>query len=161
MTAVECFVGYIVFDGWIMNVDRHHENWGMLADSNDRLAPSYDHASALGRLLNDERRTKILEGEVYRLDLEKYISRSKASGAIYPLEGEKSVAPWKLVGDLSKMGYADEAHEWLAKILAVTDAQLDECFSRFPKGWISPPAARFAKAVLQKSRQLMKREIDQ
>lgn len=47
---------YIVFDALIGNTDRHHENWGFRfrpANPADRfswtVAPSYDHASSLGR----------------------------------------------------------------------------------------------------------------
>lgn len=42
----------------IGNVDRHHENWGILRKRVDgewygRLAPTFDHASSLGRELVD------------------------------------------------------------------------------------------------------------
>ena len=49
---------YFVFDAVIGNVDRHHENWGILCKLVDgrmrgRLAPTFDHASSLGRELVD------------------------------------------------------------------------------------------------------------
>ena len=146
MSAAECFVGYIVFDGWIMNVDRHHENWGMLADSIDRLAPSYDHASCLGRLLADDRRTSILEGRE-RLTVEKFVSRSNASGAIYPVAGDKSVPPWKLVADLAKLGYRKAVMDWLERIERVTaesiqQSQSNRCLTDFRQvGYPSRPLA--------------------
>lgn len=59
-TAVDVFVGYLLLDAWIGNGDRHHENWGIVrikTDSNpeetEYLAPTYDHASSLGRELSD------------------------------------------------------------------------------------------------------------
>ena len=158
MSAVECFVGYIVFDGWIANVDRHHENWGMLADSIDRIAPSYDHASSLGRLLSDEKRTRILEGRD-RLDVINFLTRGKASGAIYPVAGEKSVPPWKLVTDLSQMGYATVVNNWLRKIQEVTPTQLGLMFSAFGPDWLSEPARRFATEILKTTPQLMQRAM--
>jgi hypothetical protein len=53
-TAADWFLGYLMLDAFIGNTDRHHENWAVLerADRAGRhasLAPSYDHASSLGR----------------------------------------------------------------------------------------------------------------
>lgn len=50
--------GYLVLDALICNVDRHHENWGILRKITPdgwrgKLAPSFDHASSLGRELKD------------------------------------------------------------------------------------------------------------
>lgn len=62
---------YFVLDALIGNTDRHHENWGFLMrftemedgvfDVHLKVAPSFDHASSLGRELQDERRTRILD----------------------------------------------------------------------------------------------------
>lgn len=56
---------YLVLDALIGNTDRHHENWGILCnraggDLGISLAPSYDHASALGRELMDQHRIRLL-----------------------------------------------------------------------------------------------------
>ncbi|HET9177409.1 MAG TPA: HipA domain-containing protein, partial [Terriglobia bacterium] len=52
------FAGYLVFDALIGNTDRHHENWGVLIKQVGNqwagiLAPTFDHASSLGRELGD------------------------------------------------------------------------------------------------------------
>lgn len=64
-TAVDVFAGYLLLDAWIGNGDRHHENWGVISkkvmpDATETiyLAPTYDHASSLGRELSDEKREK-------------------------------------------------------------------------------------------------------
>jgi hypothetical protein len=42
------FAGYLVFDAWIANTDRHAVNWAMLdREEARRLAASFDHGSAL------------------------------------------------------------------------------------------------------------------
>lgn len=58
---------YMVLDALVGNTDRHHENWGLLLQVRTdtravalSVAPSYDHASSLGRELLDERRTELL-----------------------------------------------------------------------------------------------------
>ena len=54
LMGFDVFVGYLMFDAWIGNTDRHHENWAV----NERvdaqrnlvhlLAPTFDHATSLG-----------------------------------------------------------------------------------------------------------------
>jgi hypothetical protein len=49
--AIDVFVGYLMFDAWIANQDRHNQNWGLVRGFGDNihLAPSYDHGSSMGR----------------------------------------------------------------------------------------------------------------
>ena len=56
---------YAVLDALIGNTDRHHENWGLLRRREGGVlkgfvAPSFDHATSLGRELLDERRDRFL-----------------------------------------------------------------------------------------------------
>jgi hypothetical protein len=49
-----CFAYYVVLDALMGNTDRHHENWGISRrregeNWKGRLAPTFDHASSLGR----------------------------------------------------------------------------------------------------------------
>lgn len=47
-SAMAVFVGYLVFDVWVANTDRHAENWAVLdRGTSRRLAESFDHGSAL------------------------------------------------------------------------------------------------------------------
>ena len=54
----DMFVGYLMFDALIGNTDRHHENWGVTTGHGQpqALAPTYDHASSMGRELSDAKR---------------------------------------------------------------------------------------------------------
>lgn len=46
--AEEVFAGYLVFDAWIANTDRHALNWAVMSrEGTQRLAASFDHGSAL------------------------------------------------------------------------------------------------------------------
>lgn len=63
--AFDVFVGYLVFDAWIANTDRHAFNWAvLLSPEGDRLAPSFDHGSALGSGLEDASRARWLSQDV-------------------------------------------------------------------------------------------------
>ncbi len=75
--------GYIVLDALICNTDRHHDNWGLLrwisrGKTMHSIAPSFDHASSLGRELRDEKRKRIL---LERDGIERYVLRGR--GGIY------------------------------------------------------------------------------
>ena len=51
------FAGFLVFDAWIANTDRHAENWAVLTckrNGRRTLAASFDHGSALASGSQDE-----------------------------------------------------------------------------------------------------------
>ena len=62
MSGFDVFVGYLVFDAWIANTDRHAINWGVLIRNDDGspfLAPSFDHGSALASGAQDAHLARI------------------------------------------------------------------------------------------------------
>jgi hypothetical protein len=69
-TAFDVFAGFILFDAWIANRDRHDNNWSILlprimSGPAMRLCGSYDHGSSLGFNLTDaERLRRLAEGTV-------------------------------------------------------------------------------------------------
>jgi hypothetical protein len=65
--AIDVFVGYLMFDAWIGNQDRHHENWSLLVapDRGIHLAPTYDHASSLASLYSPAPRKRLMEVTMY------------------------------------------------------------------------------------------------
>ena len=82
---------YAILDGLIGNTDRHHENW-MLKLERKRgqvwvsAAPSYDHASSLGRELNDKARQRMLREN----GVSRYLRRGR--GGVYD-DGTRQRAP--------------------------------------------------------------------
>lgn len=159
-SAVDVFVSYLVLDAWIANVDRHHENWAIIRDStNDRIAPTYDHASSLGRLLDDDKRTRVLKG-CDRLTVRKFLTRSKSGGAIYPQQSNEQVPPYRLLSDVLDLGCGSQVEDWLGAVQSTSDREVDRIFSRFPNGWISEPAVDFAKAILETTETLMEEILE-
>lgn len=144
------FAGYLVFDALIGNTDRHHENWAVLkreaGPTDHRLAPSFDHASSLGREMRDERRILLLT--------EKRVSDylQKGWGAIY-LEalGKTAVSPLELVNRLAaKM--PEFFGPWLKRVEDVTDQQILCIVERMPAGWMSAAQREFAVALTCEAR---------
>lgn len=89
LSAWEVFVGYLVLDALVGNVDRHQENWAAIAvGSSRRLAATFDHASCLGFQLDDEQRLERLETADGNRTPEGYAerARSRFEGGPSPLE---------------------------------------------------------------------------
>lgn len=76
---------YMILDALIGNTDRHHENWGLVLFQEGSpaeitqlaLAPSFDHASSLGRELSDARRIELATND----QVGRYVRRGR--GGIY------------------------------------------------------------------------------
>lgn len=92
---------YLILDALICNVDRHHENWGIVRKRKGdgwlgRLAPSFDHASSLGRELNDTDSKQNRERYLRELGVGKYVERGRSP--IFVTGDEKhGLAPMALV----------------------------------------------------------------
>jgi hypothetical protein len=144
------FAGYLVFDALIGNTDRHHENWALLkreaGPTDHRLAPSFDHASSLGREMRDERRVFLLKEK----RIQDYLR--KGWGAIY-LEalGKSAVSPLELVNRLA-VQMPDFFRPWLNRVENVTDERIICIVERFPAGWISTAQREFAVALMCEAR---------
>lgn len=145
-TAVDVFVGYLLLDAWIGNGDRHHENWGLIrkkmmpaATETIYLAPTYDHASSLGRELSDENRRK--------RSVEAYAN--KCSSAFY-----RSVEDTKPLKTFDVFTYVAHHHPktadvWMERLSSISRAKILEIFTRIPSKRISPIAIDFAQKILE------------
>ena len=108
--------GFIVLDALICNTDRHHDNWAFLRGPGPKgktvhsIAPSFDHASSLGRELRDDRRKLMLAQNA----VERYAL--KGHGAIYWQENdEKGENPLLLAIKAAGM-YPNYFKPWLARV---------------------------------------------
>lgn len=145
--------GYMVLDALIGNTDRHHENWGLRLHSpvaqQARLlsaAPSFDHASSLGRELLDARRSELLaNGHV-----ERYISKGR--GGIFrdpnQAHGEN---PLRLV-QVAARAYPTYFQPAIERVAALNQQVLHEILERLPPERTAEPAKRFAEAMVLSAR---------
>lgn len=104
-SGYEVFIGYLILDALIGNTDRHHDNWGVLVTSEDgkfryHLAPTFDHASSLGRELSREASLRRLETADPRGSVEAYAAncakstRVSMSFALQPLPNKYRLLKW-------------------------------------------------------------------
>ncbi len=143
------FAGYFVLDALIINVDRHHDNWGLLREEKPGnawahvLAPSFDHASALGREMQDVRREKILADK----KVPEYVLRG--TGAIYLNEQQaKGENPLLLVEGIYHQ-YESWLRPWIEKIKALEEGQFQRILNNVPDTLMSKTAKLFAKEMIK------------
>ena len=138
---------YLVLDALIGNTDRHHENWGILRRHVDGkwkgfVAPSFDHASSLGRELQDVKRDMFLaENRIASY-------AKKGHGAIYWSEDSKrGPSPLGLVRQAVDT-YPDIFLPVKRKLNKLNVKALEESVNRIPDGWMTSSARKFAIALL-------------
>lgn len=150
-TALDLFLGYLMFDALIGNTDRHHENWGVIvrkehSEPHVELAPTFDHASSLGRELEETRRESLLAGNNYRANVSTYAQR--ASSAIYLHAGDdKPLSTLVAFVELTK--YTPNARNiWLDKLRDITEDSFKDCISRIPESILSRQSGEFVYQLL-------------
>jgi len=142
---------YLVLDAVIGNTDRHHENWGLLRKRvGDRwtgfIAPSFDHASSLGREMLDDgagrsRRRLLEEGNVGR-----YVE--KAHGGIFWQPSDKrGLSPLELVRR-AVVDHRDIFLPALERVKKLDMPKLAALLDRIPERCMSATSREFALALL-------------
>ena len=138
---------YAIFDGLIGNTDRHHENWMLKRERNRgrvwvSVAPSYDHASSLGRELTDEARRRML----HENGVSRYLRRGR--GGVYD-DGtrQRAPSPLELAKSLCKQWPAYTG-ETLDAIAVVRDDDFRTIVDMVPSEFMSATAKEFAYRAL-------------
>lgn len=147
-TAIDIFMGYLLLDAWIGNSDRHHENWAFINYAGkDYLAPTYDHASSLGRNESDERREKRLTTKDKGFSVEAYAHKCKS--CLYANVGDRkpltTLDAFREAVQLNKTA----ANIWLDNLSKVSIDDTLELFGRIPDDRISSTAIKFAQKILE------------
>jgi hypothetical protein len=154
LDGLEVFAGYLVLDALVSHSDRHHQNWAVIGkyDQNRdehtvEIAPTYDHASSLGRELTDEKRELYLSMEN---GIKTYADRCRSG--IYWLESDhKACHPIRLVSLAAGEDPISHIH-WLRTVAALHVEDIRHIFASFPDGWISDSAARFAIELIEQNK---------
>ena len=155
---MEDLASYALLDGLIGNTDRHHENW-MVAYVEDAgniemyVAPSFDHASSLGRELLDERREQILSSDGV-LD---YLKKGK--GGVF-VDYSRRHAPSPLrVAQLLCRWKPELGRKWSERLNSVHETELRSVIDRVPHEFMSDTAKEFAYQVVVTSKSELLRSI--
>lgn len=155
VTAVDWFMGYLMLDALLGNTDRHHENWAVLErwglqDRRIELAPSYDHASSLGRELTDGDRTARLTGKDLRRTVVAYAAKTRSALYRSP-EEPRPLSPIDALREAMPRSRR-AALRWLERLAHLSEADLTALVYRVPLERMTEPARRFAITLMATNR---------
>lgn len=147
-TPIDTFIGYLLLDAWIGNSDRHHENWALIdLEGKSYLAPTYDHASSLGRNEPNEQRKKRLKTRDAGFSVEAYANKCKS--CLYAKVGHKQpLKTFEAFCEAAKL-YPKAANIWLDSLAKISANNTLEFFDRVPSDRISSTAIEFAQKILE------------
>ena len=145
------FAEYLVLDGLIGNTDRHHENWGILRKWEGNrwavtLAPTFDHASSLGRELVDTSEGKCRERVLREARIGTYAE--KARGAIFWDHGDRrGLSPLELIRRATVV-MPELLDAALGRLERLDQRTVEAIVERVPADWMTPLAREFAAELI-------------
>lgn len=144
---------YAVLDGLISNVDRHHENWGLIYSESTRtysLSPSYDHASSLGRNLTDDQRNARLNSGGGAGGLPAYLANR--AGRVFVDPTRKRGPSPLLLAQLICLWRPDLVRPTLKRLADTPVRDFRSAIYRAPPEIMSRTAKKFAYQMVDKAR---------
>lgn len=147
--AIGVFAGYLLLDALVCNQDRHHENWGLIIipEQGITLAPTFDHASSLGRNETDETRIKRLNTKDSGYSIERYVAKAR-SGFFDNKSSKKAMTTMDAFSECAKANVT-ASHYWLDRLYALKDSDFSDILNQVPDDFISLEAREFANAMLR------------
>ena len=147
--AAGVFVGYLLLDTLVSNQDRHHENWGLILipDQGVFFAPTFDHASSLGRNETDASRIERLTTKDKRRSVEAYVERARSAFFATPTSA-KPLKTLEAFHEAAKIRPA-AADYWRERLAAIDPTQYRDILDEVPDSEISQPARDFACRMLE------------
>lgn len=152
------FLGYLMLDALVGNQDRHDENWGLILmpDGRVTLAPTFDHASSLGRNERDAERIERLTTNDKGRSVEHYVERARS--ALYGRIGEKSLTTLEAFSEAARLPEVRETKGyWLSQLAGTRIADFRLILDNIPPTEISVPAKDFAVRMLEINRERLLR----
>ncbi|MGC0326263.1 hypothetical protein ABIG06_006892 [Bradyrhizobium sp. USDA 326] len=152
LTAADMFIGYLVFDVLVSNTDRHHENWGVVVDYSDQynptysLAPTFDHASSLGRNESDAARKRRLNTRDARDTVEAYAARARSAFYGHPSH-DQVLRQTEVLEALIRVAPQATRH-WATILSSIPSKVFEDIFARIDPRLITGEAIEFALRML-------------
>lgn len=151
-TAADVFVSYLMLDALVSNQDRHHENWGLVVSPGPivNMAPTFDHASSLGRNELDAVRLRRLSTKDRGDTVDAYVSR--ANSAFYPLKAPRPLSCLAAFQEAARFAPRAAVNYWLGRLEATTRENYEQILNAVPDSEITQPARDFALKMLEVNR---------
>jgi hypothetical protein len=156
--AYGVFAGYLMLDAWIGNTDRHHENWGVLRPRESAiqtliLAPSFDHASSLGRELTDTARVHKHGDPRHGPHVERYARRARSG--LYASDGSRRILSPREAFLEATQSRPNAGQAWLDRLGGLDPDLVPTIVERIPESRMSSTAKAFTCALLAYNAKLL------
>lgn len=147
--AASLFAGYLMVDALISNQDRHHENWGLVfvPDQGVFFAPTFDHASSLGRNETDRVRIEMLATCDKGRSVEAYVQRAVSALYVSPASS-RPLGTLEAFAEAAKIR-PDAASYWMGRLANIHLEEFRAILAEVPDTEISAPARDFACRMLE------------
>lgn len=148
--AYEYFCSYLMLDALIGNTDRHHENWGIIlgTDGNRYLAPTFDHASSLGRELTDTARQFKLTTKDVNQSVVSYVSKNRSG---FNATDANNIRINCLDAAREALELCPTGIHWVEKICSLEPKEIDNIFQSISSEWMSDYSKVFAQRLLEEN----------
>ncbi|GKT26823.1 hypothetical protein [Acidovorax sp. SUPP3334] len=152
-TALDFFIGYLMFDAWIGNQDRHDQNWGILRmnDGNLFLSPSFDHGSSMARNEPDAKRKIRMTTKDMPFHISSFVCLARSG--LFPSGGaeDESAIPLSTVEAFQHASQQSPvaAAEWRDRLACVRDADVQTIIDMVPSDWMTSIAREFTFELLR------------
>lgn len=154
--ATDLFVGYLMLDALISNTDRHHENWGVIRRTDSErsniieIAPSFDHASSLGRELTDIDREAKMKNLKSESNMIRYLNKGRSQ--VYTADDDSKQKRPLDVFALAREKRKDAGEAWLDRLTSMPDELWSRLIDQTPEEIMSYEARRFALRMIELNR---------
>lgn len=158
-SGVDLFLGYLMLDALIVNTDRHHQNWAVLTFLKlgeqrwDVLAPTYDHASSLGRELTDAARERKFRCPDGSFDVAKYVAKARTPIFRTPTDA-RPMSPLAVFRAFAALR-PRAARAWLDVLSDTPQADFDAAVDAVPEERMSQAQKAFARSLLTHTKMLL------
>jgi len=148
---IDVFIGYLMFDCLISNQDRHHENWGIIADyknNKNYLAPTYDHASSLGCRVSDGEIIDRMSTKDSRYNVKSFVNKCKSA---FSSKDGKRISPLVAFLVAAKQNL-DASSYWINQVENLSLRTMTNIFNEIPEPLININSVRFVVEILHANR---------
>ena len=146
---IELFIGYLVFDFWIANLDRHHENWGIIFGKGYiKFAPTYDHAAGLGSKVSKEEAQERLTTKDKNYTIQKFVTKAKSP--FFDIKGNQ-LKTIEVVTTLIEH-YQEATCYWIDKIASLKKEQFKAILDAVPKEFMDRVQKEFVLELLDENK---------
>jgi hypothetical protein len=159
----DVFVGYLLLDALIGNTDRHHENWAAIevpatleVPVSRYLAPTFDHASSLGRNEPLAKVNKRLHGNDVLYTVETYARHARSAFFLSPDE-KRPLSPLDAFAEAKKR-CLNGAMIWCDRLSNLGNDEIQSIVDDVPSDRMEGEIKRFVVRLVSLNRDCLLQE---